>query len=266
EVRRCDTCHESVATSQVAATSSPLDATVCKTKYDLGSQSSTRQSGFVDSAPPRPPVLIRPIIVHAGAQPNNSTHAGTLVLRNRAQTLTSQGVSLPRISVEMSSVDTAPVSDEGCEIDGIQSQRSYRNVPAALAANLAYYEEILVKCLGGLAFPFGPHFNPASSPTRPFRIPRLASQISPKYNALALRATCPVSGFALAEKHGRLNRYNPGRIIFSYPHYAKHSIFLSDSDEVARLKANAPTRNFIRCNHGGITSGIAGGYVARALM
>ncbi|POR35417.1 Uncharacterized protein TPAR_04369 [Tolypocladium paradoxum] len=64
-------------------------------------------------------------------------------LRNRAQTLTSGDAALPAVLVDISFVDTAPVCDEGLEINGVQYQRCYRDVPVALAAHMADYDEVL---------------------------------------------------------------------------------------------------------------------------
>lgn len=75
---------------------------------------------------------------------------------------------------------------------------------------------------------------------------RLASHLSPHYQALALRAACPVPGCGLAEKHGRLNRYKADSIVFHCSCHGKHSIHLAAPTKVARLEANAPTRNLIR--------------------
>jgi hypothetical protein len=80
----------------------------------------------------------------------------------------------------------------------------------------------------------------------------LGHQLSPKHGKLALRAACPVAGCSLAEKHGQLNTYHPSsstdteRITLHYPRHGPHTIRLTNPREVARLEANAPTRNLLR--------------------
>ncbi|KAK5993555.1 hypothetical protein PT974_06989 [Cladobotryum mycophilum] len=223
----------------------------------LGSQNARESSTAVPT---------RPIIVHAGAQPNNSPHAGTLVvfcyafllareLRDRARRLVSHDSAVPSVTVEITFVDTAPVKDAGCEIDGVHYQRSYRDVPAALVTHMPEYEEVLGQMSRWSGIPFKMSFqsNFFSHPSVPSLLTymvehraRLASQLSPKYNALALRAACPVQDCGLAEKHGRFNRYTSSHIIFNCPHHGEHDVSLSRPEEVARLEANAPTRNLIR--------------------
>lgn len=80
----------------------------------------------------------------------------------------------------------------------------------------------------------------------------LGPELSPKYSSLALRSACPVPGYGLAEKHGRLNEYKAGGanqdgvIAFHYPRHGPHTTNLSYPGEIARLEANTPTRNLLR--------------------
>jgi hypothetical protein len=126
---------------------------------DLDSSSTTdgdseERQVKVDRQPPIN-VPTRPIIIHAGAQPNNSPHCGTLVVfcyafafaravRDRLQAQTA-GTHLdpPPVSVEITFVDTTPVDGEGLEISGIQYQKSYRDVPGALETYMGDYQEVL---------------------------------------------------------------------------------------------------------------------------
>ncbi|KAL2755011.1 hypothetical protein ACRALDRAFT_1082592 [Sodiomyces alcalophilus JCM 7366] len=208
----------------------------------------------------------RPIIVHAGAQPNNSPHAGTLVvfcyafslaraLLARVQQANSQNAPGPKISVEITFVDTAPVENEGCQVDGVRFQRSHRDTPGALATHMADYSEVLRLLSAWSGIPFRTTFqadffaHPAVPSLLAYLVDRrgrLGAQLSPKSHALALRAACPVPSCALAEKHGLLNQYAPGHISFYCPHHGYHGISLSQPDEVVRLEANAPARNLIR--------------------
>ncbi|KAL2129788.1 hypothetical protein VTI74DRAFT_7302 [Chaetomium olivicolor] len=238
----------------------------------------------------------RPIIIHAGAQPNNSPHCGTLIvfcyafalaraIRDRMQAkaaATKPDTSEwkpPPVSVEITFIDTAPVSSEGLEIDGIHYQKSYRDVPGALAQRMSDYEEILgllsawsdIPCTTAFQSDFFSH------PSMPDLVRYLVAnhrvlgrQLSPKYGALALRAACPAPGCGLAEKHGRLNRYegidtdNP-TIVFHCPRHGEHSMTVPSSSSsfpsksppscpslqepetnLSRLEANALARNLLR--------------------
>lgn len=207
----------------------------------------------------------RPIIVHAGAQPNNSPHAGTLVvfcytfalaraLLERLQA-NSQNEPGPKVSVEITFVDTAPVENEGCQVDEVRFQRSYRDTPGALATHMADYGEVLRLLSVWSGIPFRTAFQDDffAHPVIPSLLAylvgqrgRLGTQSPPKSHTLALRAACFIPHCALAEKHGLLNQYAPGHISFYWPHHGYHGVSLSRPDEVVRLEANAPTRNILR--------------------
>ncbi|EHK19494.1 uncharacterized protein TRIVIDRAFT_156397 [Trichoderma virens Gv29-8] len=208
------------------------------------------------------PGLTRPIIIHAGFQPNNSPHAGTLIVFSYAFLLAkaihdeiSAHGSAISVAVEIAIVDTAPISHETREIGGIQYQRAYRDDPAVLAAYMIDYEEVLDQMSKWSGISFRPTYQSDlfSHPELPKLLAyvvnhraRLASQLSPKYNTIALRAACPVPGCSLTEKHGILNQYTHNSITFYCPYHGEHSISLSQPSEIARLEANAPTRNLIR--------------------
>ncbi|KAF4447831.1 hypothetical protein F53441_8697 [Fusarium austroafricanum] len=223
----------------------------------------------------------RPIVIHAGLQPNNSPHVGTLVvfcyafsfargIRDRMQAMVNNtNDTPPPVSVEITFVDTAPVKGEEVEIDGIQYQKSYRDVPGAMNTYMEDYEEVLhlLSTWSGIPFTtafqcdlFSHHTIP---PLLRYMIAHhdlLGRQISPKFGTLALRAACPAPGCALAEKHGRLNIYDAAihqnkhsspadhddTITFHCPYHGPHTICASEPADVARLEANAPARNLIR--------------------
>ncbi|OAR01422.1 hypothetical protein LLEC1_04652 [Akanthomyces lecanii] len=226
------------------------------------------QAGPAESGAARPTqatVPTRPIIIHAGAQPNNSPHLGTMIvfsyafliakaLRERLSAY-SRDTPPPRVAVEITFVDTAPVPSSVIEFDGITYQRSYRDVPGALATYMDDYRDALGQMSQWSGVPFQTRFQSDffSHPAVPSLVgwmvahrDRLASQLSPKHNALALRAACPVADCGLAEKHGRLNRYVAGSIELCCPRHGRHAIRVAQASEVARLEANAPTRNLIR--------------------
>lgn len=227
-------------------------------------------------------LLTRPIVIHAGAQPNNSPHVGTLAvlcfafslareIRDRMQAQTANtDHKPPPVSVQVTFVDTAPVKDQGVEIEGIQYQRSYRDVLGALDSYMAEYEEALRLLSTWSDIPFTTAFQSDffSHPIVPSLLryiiahhDLLGHQLSPKYGILALRAACPIPGCGLAEKHGRLNVYNDNShhqnqnaratsrdatITFHCPHHGQHTICISEPADLARLEANAPARNLIR--------------------
>lgn len=221
-----------------------------------------------------PPLFpTRPIVIHAGLQPNNSPHAGTLAvfcyaflvargLRDRMQAqAAAAGRRLPAVSVEIGFVDTAPVGGQGVEVDGIQYQRSHRAVPGALDAYMAEYNEVLGLLSAWSDVPFATAtqhdlFAHAAMPALVGYVlghhDRLGHQLSPKHGTLGLRAACPVPGCGLAEKHGRLNVYHVGdadgaaTITFHCPHHGPHTMRVAQRAELAWLEANAPVRNLLR--------------------
>ncbi|KAJ5291706.1 hypothetical protein N7478_000957 [Penicillium angulare] len=231
-------------------------------------------------------VPTRPIIIHAGAQPNNSPHAGTLVvfcyafalarkIRDRMQDAAGNISLNPlAVSVQITFVDTAPVNGQQTEISGIQYQRSHRATPGALETHMGDYEQILRLLSTWSNIPFSIDFqsdffrSPAMPSIMRYIIENrilLGHQLSPKYGKLALRAACPHPGCGIAEKHGQLNTYTynykiqadeqdpfplfssaEDAITFQCPHHGRHAICISNPADIARLEANAPIRNLIR--------------------
>ncbi|KAF2966453.1 hypothetical protein GQX73_g7120 [Xylaria multiplex] len=215
----------------------------------------------------------RKIFVHAGLQPNNSPHMGTIVvfclvfafaqaIRGRMlATAAAGGDAPPPVAVLITFVDTAPVKDQGVKLKGIHYQRSYRDVPDALGRYMADYQEVLrfLSLWSGVPFSVAVQSDLFSNPVMPSLVNYMISQrailgpqLSPKYGSLAIRAACPIPGCGLVEKHGRLNEYQAGddnqygSITFHCPVHGSHTVRLSRSEEVARLEANTPTRNLLR--------------------
>ncbi|KAK0718710.1 hypothetical protein B0T21DRAFT_295630 [Apiosordaria backusii] len=221
--------------------------------------------GKRSAAQPRLPT--RPIVIHAGLQPNNSPHAGTLVvfcyafsfarwMCGRMQKMAKDagfGGKLPAVSVEITFVDTAPVDGKGVTVDGVQYQRAYRLAgPSDFTDD---YHAVLRFLSRWSGIPYTAAFQSDffSGPSIPkileyilSRHITLGRQLSPKHGVLALRAACPVSGCGLAEKHGLLNTYKGSTITFKCPNHGPHSICVSEPAEAARIEANAPARNLIR--------------------
>lgn len=219
------------------------------------------------SAGTQPLLPTRPIVIHAGLQPNNSPHAGTLVvfcyafsfarrMRGQIQKMAKDanfGGELPAVSVEITFVDTAPVDGKGVTVDGVQYQRAYRLAgPSGFTDD---YHAVLRFLSRWSAIPYtvASQSDFFSGPSIPQILQYIVSQhvtlgrqLSPKHGVLALRAACPVPGCGLAEKHGLLNTYKESTITFKCPTHGSHSICVSEPAEAARIEANAPTRNLIR--------------------
>ncbi|KAF5710899.1 hypothetical protein FMUND_9250 [Fusarium mundagurra] len=221
----------------------------------------------------------QPIVIHVGAQPNNSPHLGTLVvfcyafwlarkLSDHMHSVTSQSPNKPPdILVELDLVDTAPVSQLSREIDGIQYQRSLRDVPDILSRYVQDYYEVMGLLSSWADIPFTVRYQQDlfSHHTMPQVVHHLVKhhsvlgrQLSPQYGALGLRAACPVPECCLSEKHGQLNKYKyndqmqsstnsyEAEIVFHCPLHGPHTINTCDSAQLSRLEANAPARNLIR--------------------
>lgn len=224
-------------------------------------------------------VPTQPIVIHIGAQPNNSPHLGTLVvfcyafwlarkMSDQIHSVTSQSNNRPPdILVELDLVDTAPVSALSTEIEGIQYQRSLRDVHGTLNRYVQDYYEVMGLLSSWADIPFTIKyqqdlFSHHSIPQVIHYLVKhhsvLGRQLSPKYGALGLRAACRVPGCSLSEKHGQLNEYKyndqmqssvsnyEAEIVFQCPFHGPHTINTSDSAQLSRLEANAPARNLIR--------------------
>ncbi|KAJ6013507.1 hypothetical protein N7540_008098 [Penicillium herquei] len=227
--------------------------------------------------------ITRPIIIHAGAQPNNSPHVGTLIvfcyafavareIRNRLRAKEARsGRRMPPVSVEITFVDTAPVNLYDKKVNGVKYQTAYRDVNGALATNLPDYYQVMHFLSAWADIPFTTSYQSQffSDPHMPELIRyfvesrlTLGKQLSPKYGTVALRAACPVPDCRLAEKHGINNEYSPlinpdetdmetsdvddWLITFHCPNHGPHCISTSEPADIARLEANAPARNLLR--------------------
>ncbi|KAI1822967.1 hypothetical protein F4861DRAFT_540472 [Xylaria intraflava] len=214
----------------------------------------------------------RPIVIHAGLQPNNSPHMGTLVvfcyafafaraIRDRMAKAAERGDGLPSVTVLITFVDTAPVKDQGVEVDGVHYQKSHRDISEAFSKYMPDYKEVLqlLSTWSNIPVMEAVQSDLFSNPAMPLLVDYMVSQratlgpqLSPKFGSLALRSACPVPGCGLAEKHGLFNKYETsdqnqgGAITFHCPNHSPHTIRLSQPEEVARLEANTPTRNLLR--------------------
>ncbi|KAG0130408.1 hypothetical protein HOY82DRAFT_562114 [Tuber indicum] len=234
----------------------------------------------VDKSPRRflPPSTL---IIHIGAQPNNSPHIGTIVvfilafliardvkkhyadLRRKADLSTEFAVWIDNfeVVVHLDIVDTAPHNEEGCVRDGINYQRSQR-FTKAYHRLLPDYEEVMESAAafvgGGIPYKLTDQETFASMPSVPRIIEaivrdreRLGPELAPETGTLAIRAACPHERCGLAEKHGCKNKYSitpSGSTIIEFycPNHGYHSVDSSNPREVARLEFNTPLRNLVR--------------------
>ncbi|KAF7797701.1 hypothetical protein EIP86_008901 [Pleurotus ostreatoroseus] len=215
------------------------------------------------------------LIIHIGAQPNNSPHAGTLTvfslafILGRAMRRTYReyfaSKNTPRdlrVVVQLDLVDTAPDNAASRVVDGIAYQRSHRSTDA-MARFLPDYKQVL-KDLAA----FVKHEVEYVTETQEtlMRMPstpaafqlilsdreRVAMDLSPSNERLGLRCACPVCGYA--DKHGIQNEYlvdndgNPSGVTFHChdPAHAPYTVSLADPEGVAKLEANTPLRNLMR--------------------
>lgn len=158
------------------------------------------------------------IIIHIGAQPNNSPHAGTivtftlafLVARNlkrqyeaafREANLGSTNVDPLEVEISLDLVDTAPDSSQTEFKDGVVYQRSHRST-SAMDQFVPDYDELLKKLsdfIGGeVSVKKTYQVDLLSQPTIPQVLDaitrdhaRLGKELSPSKGKLALRSACP---------------------------------------------------------------------------
>ncbi|KAJ8515417.1 hypothetical protein ONZ45_g7143 [Pleurotus djamor] len=213
------------------------------------------------------------LVVHIGAQPNNSPHAGTIVtfadaffharkLKYTYDNLVATPQGLPPLKVQVSFdlVDTAPDSKHTVIEDGVAYQRSHRDTDAMSSFLPDYYE-----LLGELSkytndeVSFGVtrqadllrsrHILPVLEAILRDEV-RLGRELSPETERIALRAACPVDGCGIAEKHGRLNTYefpadSPPVVTFHCYKHGPHSYRLTSTD-IEKFEFNTPLRNLVR--------------------
>ena len=220
------------------------------------------------------------LIVHIGAQPNNSPHAGTIVvfilafliareikkyysgLRSKANLSVEFATWIDNfeVLVQLDIVDTAPDNNWGCVLDGIAYQRSQR-FTKAYHGLLPDYEEVMksaAEFAGGIPYRVEIQKTVTNMPSLPRIIEaivkdreRLGPELGPETGVLAMRCACPHEKCGLAEKHGRKNKYSittsgAAVVEFYCPHHGYHSVMTSNPEEVAKLEFNTPLRNLVR--------------------
>ncbi|KAF7436269.1 hypothetical protein PC9H_003098 [Pleurotus ostreatus] len=217
---------------------------------------------------PRP----RKLIVHIGAQPNNSPHAGTMItfalgfiiarkIQRRYCDMGGDTGKLPplTVSVSLDLVDTAPDSKKTIEKDGIAYQRSHRNTNA-MAEFLPDYSELLERlstftnnevqytCTRQADLLKSKHIPKVLDVILADHV-RIGRELGPESNRIALRAACPVEGCGIAEKHGKLNQYHYGdgipTVTFNCLHHGPHTSSLVPA-HIEKFELNTPLRNLVR--------------------
>jgi hypothetical protein len=228
---------------------------------------------------PTPSYQPTTLIIHIGAQPNNSPHAGTIVVFILAfliaREIKAKYASLRAapdaseelkkfvddlsVIVRLNIVDTAPDNDKGKDSDGYAYQRSQRFTNAQ-DKFLPDYRELLDAASSFTNIPY--EMTNQEALMRMPGVPRiieamvkdharLGPEIAPDTGRLAMRRACPHSECGLAEKHGRKNRYTvmPSgslNLKFYCPTHGYHSVESTDPDGVASLEFNTPARNIVR--------------------
>ncbi|KAI9061427.1 hypothetical protein FKP32DRAFT_1575990 [Trametes sanguinea] len=222
------------------------------------------------------------LFIHIGAQPNNSPHAGTIItfalafflgellqreyrkLRSHALTICPEDAALWvddfRVVVKLDLVDTAPDSTRTEVHDGIFYQYSHRKTGTMHAYLQDYYDLIgeLEQCVEGeVKAEVGNQEELMRNPAMRDAIrailcdrDRIAQELAPEREALAMRSACPFESCGMADKHGVKSEYTIERestmIKFHCPAHGPYTLTLEDPDQLARLELNTPLRNLAR--------------------
>ncbi|PIL33789.1 hypothetical protein GSI_04414 [Ganoderma sinense ZZ0214-1] len=262
--------------------SSDTTAVLASTSSDAPLSTDVESDSGISLTPEPSAESTSTLIIHIGAQPNNSPHAGTIVtftlaflvaramkreyakLRARAA---SEGMDLTGwadrldVRIQLDLVDTAPDSAKTTTgPDGIVYQRSHRST-GAMCDFLPDYHALLAELsafIGG-EIEYSVTYQDALMRTPAMRDAlraivldrvRLASELAPQREAPAIRCACPAPDCGTADKHGILNEYevteDTTTITFHCPTHGPHSVRLEDPDERARIELNTPLRNLAR--------------------
>ncbi|CDO72590.1 hypothetical protein BN946_scf184985.g9 [Trametes cinnabarina] len=222
------------------------------------------------------------LFIHIGAQPNNSPHAGTIItfalafylgqllqreypkLRARALAIRPEDVALwvddLRVVVKLDLVDTAPDSSRTEVHDGIFYQFSHRKT-GTMNAYLQDYrqliEELEREVEGEVTAEIGNQEDLMRMPAMRDAIrtiirdrERIAAELAPERETLAMRSACPVDGCGMADKHGVKTEYvvesDVTVLKFYCPMHGPYTLTLEEPDQLARLELNTPLRNLAR--------------------
>ena len=272
---------------------SPQNTTLSKISFHdgqihdpLGAGSYMFQNAFIPSIirsiglpihPNQCGALPQSLIIHIGAQPNNSPHVGTLVVFFMAFILAREiklyhlschdgseevvdWMRKFRVKVRLNLVDTAPDPSHDLQYEGIAGkfQRSLRSTEGVLRFQADYDEALKLASQGvedSLNFEIMTQEDLTRMKCMPGIIERIVKNrhqlgplLAPDKEVLAMRAACPQCD--VADKHGIHNTYtiHPTFVIISFlcPVHGRHEISTLNVDEVARLEFNTPLRNLVR--------------------
>uniref|UniRef100_A0A0W0EUS4 Uncharacterized protein n=1 Tax=Moniliophthora roreri TaxID=221103 RepID=A0A0W0EUS4_MONRR len=171
------------------------------------------------------------LIIHMGAQPNNSPHAGTilafacatLLARNLAAFHRETIGSKLRVAVHLDLVDTAPDSSKQEIVDGVVYQRSHRSTLSMntfmpdynelmhILAETASDEEIEFRVTRQEDLLRCPTVKTVLAAIIKDRV-QMGQMLNPKSGTLCLRAACPVEGCGRSDKHGKKTQYSTAGI------------------------------------------------------
>ncbi|KAL7277588.1 hypothetical protein ACG7TL_008515 [Trametes sanguinea] len=248
------------------------------------------ESFYVDSACETDALRVPPghnsattLFIHIGAQPNNSPHAGTMVTfalafvlgqrlqheyyRLRARALSLSPESAPswiddfRVVVKLDLVDTAADSGRTEVHDGtVYQYRRHRNTGTMnaylqdyrdLIAELEQYvgREIKAELGNQEELMRMPAMRTAIRTILRDRV-RIAQELAPEHETLAIRSACPHDGCGMADKLGVKNEYvldqEVTTVKFRCPRHGPYALALEDPKQLCRLELNTSLRNLAR--------------------
>lgn len=228
-------------------------------------------------APRSRPGRTQTLIIHIGAQPNNSPHAGTITVFTTAFVLArdlqqahkelvmkrGEGAELG-VCVQLDIVDTAPaismqVSGISYQISQRASQHMEEFMPDYDTLSKALHDFVA----GAVDFRMEKQETLMCMPDVPVMLRRIIEdranigpELSPETGCLAIRSACPftdASGICgRADKHGIKNEYHIDKhhasITFycSNPAHPPYTRVLEDPQDVVTLELNTPLRNLLR--------------------
>ncbi|OBZ69460.1 hypothetical protein A0H81_10124 [Grifola frondosa] len=194
----------------------------------------------VNSSTSATPGTFSNLVIHIGAQPNNSPHTGTIHgLRPRIR---------PWTCAEARVRQPSPRSPDG-EHQRVRYGGLGRLIPALweLAELVDHEVDYKIECQATLTSMPGVG---AVMRTIVEDRDRITLELAPKWEALPVRVACPVEGCGLADKHGIQNEYDVGpdhtTITFHCDKHGAHSVQLENEEDIERLEFNAPLRNLVR--------------------
>ncbi|KAI8854805.1 hypothetical protein BC829DRAFT_468334 [Chytridium lagenaria] len=208
----------------------------------------------VDSIDTSSSLPVKELVIHIGAQPNNSPHVGTLVtfalafhIANRMRKLCNDRLN---VSINLDLVETAPDSttvvpngyQKSLRATGHMHQfiNDYRELLSLFSerSNNVPFKETYQTDLNA-----SPVIGAVISEILANR-EEIARILAPETHRLALRVACPVCG--KSDKHGLQNRYTDTTVDFFCVEHGYHAITLAKVEDLKKLEYNTPLRNLMR--------------------